>query len=194
MKIKTALVIGSVREGRFADKAATWFHDLANRRADLDVELVDLRGYPLPFMEDAVPPAFGPSPDKRAQAWREKVASFDGYVFTAAEYNHGPTAVLKNALDHAYGEWNNKPAAFVGYGGVGGARAVEQLHLHAIELQMAPIRTAVHIAGPDFGAVMSGSASLSEMKHLNESAGAMLDQFIWWAGALKAARRLELAA
>ena len=193
-RLKTALVIGSVRNGRFADKAASWFHDLAIARDELDVEVLDLRDFVLPFMEDAVPPAFGPAQDEHARLWREKIAAFDGYVFTAAEYNHGPTPVLKNALDHAYDEWNNKPVAFIGYGGVGGARAVEQLRLHAIELQMAPIRAAVHIAGADFGAVMSGSATLSDFEYLNESASNMLDQFVWWASALAVARDAQLSA
>lgn len=194
LNLKTALVIGSVREGRFADKAADWFHMLAKARAELNVELLDLKGFPLPFMQDAAPPAFGPSEDERTRLWREKIATFDGYIFIAAEYNHGPTAVLKNALDHAYEEWNNKPAAFVAYGGVGGARAVEQLRLNAIELQMAPIRSAVHIGGGDFGSVMNGAADLSAIDHLNEAAQTLLDQYIWWAGALKAARKSEIAA
>ena len=80
-----------------------------------------------------------------AQRWQKKVASLDGFIIVAAEYNRGPTASLKNALDYAYNEWNKKPVAFVGYGGVGGARAVEQLRLNCVELQMAPIRVGVHI-------------------------------------------------
>jgi len=187
-KLKIGIIIGSTREGRFADKAASWIYDLAKGRSDLDVELIDLRDYPLPFFEDATSPAYGPSNNKVAQEWQAKVASLDGYIFTAAEYNRGPTAVLKNALDYAYKEWNNKPAAFVGYGGTGGTRAVEQLRLHAIELQMAPIRTGIHILLPDFLAVRSGEKSLSEIEHLNQGAKDMLDQFTWWARALKTAR------
>ncbi len=187
-ELKIGIVVGSTREGRFADKPANWIRDLAQQRPELDVELVDLRDYPMPFFEDATSPAYGPSPNKLVQAWQAKVASLDGYIFTAAEYNHGPTAVLKNALDYAFKEWNNKPAAFVGYGGVGGTRAVEQLRLHAVELEMAPIRNAVHILLPDFLAVRSDEKALSEIEHLNTGANAMLDQFTWWAKALKAAR------
>ncbi|WEX11182.1 NAD(P)H-dependent oxidoreductase [Chelativorans sp. AA-79] len=187
-KLKTGIIVGSTREGRFADKPAEWIHDLAKERSELEVELIDLRDYPLPFFEDAASPAYGPSPNKIAQAWQAKVASLDGFIFTAAEYNRGPTAVLKNALDYAYSEWNNKPAAFVGYGGAGGTRAVEQLRLHAIELQMAPIRTGVHIMLPDYLTVLRGDKALAEIEHLNEGARGMLDQFIWWAQALKRAR------
>ncbi|MCT7374863.1 NADPH-dependent FMN reductase [Chelativorans salis] len=192
-KLKTGIIIGSTREGRFAAKAADWIYGLAKVREELDVELVDLADYPLPFFTDAVPPAYGPSENAHVQAWQKKIAGLDGYILTAAEYNRGPTGVLKNALDYAYREWNNKPVAFVGYGGVGGARAVEQLRLHAVELQMAPIRTAVHVLLPDFMAVRSGEKSLSGIEHLNQGGGDMLDQFVWWAKALKAARDEDAA-
>ena len=97
-----------------------------------------------------------PSQNETAQRWQKKVAALDGFIVIAAEYNRGPTAVLKNALDYAYNEWNSKPVAFVGYGGVGGARAIEQLRLHAVELQMAPIRAAVHIVWGDMVAARAG--------------------------------------
>ena len=111
-------------------------------------------------------PAWAPSQNEVAQRWQKKVASLDGFIFTAAEYNRGPTAVLKNALDYAYKEWNQKPVAFVGYGGVGGARAVEQLRLHAVELQMAPIRTAVHILWADMLPVMQRRARSSPISSI----------------------------
>lgn len=187
-EVKIGVVIGSTREGRFAEPAANWIYMLAKERGELDVEMVDLRDHPLPFFDEALSPAYGTLKNPAARAWQEKVQSFDGYIFTAAEYNRGPTAVLKNALDYAYHEWANKPAAFVGYGGAGGTRAVEQLRLNVIELQMAPIRTGVHILLPDFLAVRNGETTLDAIAHLNEGASAMLDQFIWWAKALKAAR------
>ena len=101
-------------------------------------------------------------------------------------------AVLKNALDYAYPEWNNKPAAFVGYGSVGAARAIEQLRLIAIELQMAPIRTGVHIQGADFMAVWKGGKDIAELSYLPQNATDMLDQLVWWTKALKAAREQTL--
>ena len=99
---------------------------------------------------------------------------------------------MKNALDYAYAEWGNKPVAFVGCGGVGGARAVEQLRLHAIELQMAPIRSAIHILFPDYLAVIKDGKPLIELEHLNQAARQMLDQLAWWTAALKAAREKSL--
>lgn len=186
--LKTGIIVGSTREGRFADKAARWIFDLARERSELVVELLDLRDYPMPFFEEAAAPLYAPPTNEYAQSWRKKIASLDGYIFTAAEYNRGPTAVLKNALDHVYHEWNNKPAAFVGYGGAGATRAVEQLRLHAVELQMAPIRAGVHILLPDLLAIRESGATLETIEHLNKSANDMLDQFVWWARALKTAR------
>ena len=146
----------------------------------------------MPLFAEEASPLYAPSKNQVARRWQAKLAEFDAFIFTAAEYNHGPTAVLKNALDYAYAEWSNKPVGFVGYGGVGGSRAVEQLRLHAIELQMAPIRSAVHILFPDYLAVVKDGKKLSELDHLNQTARQMLDQLAWWAGALKRAREKTL--
>jgi NAD(P)H-dependent FMN reductase len=190
-KPKIGIVIGSTREGRFADKPANWIYEIAKARGDIDVELIDLRDFPLPFFEEAASPAWAPSKSDVAQKWQKKVASLDGFVFTAAEYNRAPTAVLKNAFDYAYTEWNKKAVGFVGYGGVGGARAVEHLRLIAIETQMAPVRAGVHIVWADMLPVMQGQKKLEELEHLKQSANDMLDQVVWWTKALVAARKAE---
>jgi NAD(P)H-dependent FMN reductase len=186
-KPKIGIIIGSTREGRFADHPAKWIADVASRRGDVEVELIDLRDYPMPLFDEPASPAYVPSKNEDAQRWQRKIASLDGYIITAAEYNRGPTAVLKSALDYAYTEWNNKPVGFVGYGGVGGARAVEQLRLHAVELQMAPIRAAVHIQFPVYLAVVKEGKSLSDYEDILQP-NAMLDQLVWWTSALNAAR------
>jgi len=187
------VVLGSTREARFADVPGKWIADLAAKRGDLDVEVVDLRDYPLPFFDEVASSLWAPSQNAVAQKWQKKVDEFDGFIFVAAEYTHGPTAVLKNALDYAYTEWNKKPAGFVGYGGVGGARAVEQLRLNAIELQMAPVRTAVHIVWADYSAIKGGQ-NIAEFDHLNAAGTEMLDQLSWFAKALKKARNEDAAA
>jgi NAD(P)H-dependent FMN reductase len=192
-KPKIGIVIGSTREGRFGDKPANWIYEIAKARGDIEVELIDLRDFPLPFFDEPASPAWAPSRSEVAQKWQKKVASLDGFVFTAAEYNRGPTAVLKNAIDYAYNEWNKKAIGFVGYGGVGGARAVEQLRLHAVELQMAPVRAGVHIVWADMLAVMQGQKKLEEFDHLNKGADDMLGQLVWWTKALVAARKAEIA-
>ncbi|WP_269930578.1 NADPH-dependent FMN reductase [Aminobacter sp. HY435] len=193
-KSKIAIVVGSTRAARFADVPVEWFAKIAKAHSDIEVEIVDLRDFPLPFFDEVASSAWAPSQNEVAQRWQKKVAEFDGFVFTAAEYNHGPTAVLKNALDYAAKEWNKKPAGFIGYGGVGGARAVEQLRMHAVELQMAPTKAAVHIVWADFLAVRQGEKKLSDFEHLNQSANALVDEIAWWAKALKIARQADVIA
>jgi NAD(P)H-dependent FMN reductase len=192
-KPKLAIVIGSIRPNRFAAHAAEWIERVATESGMFDVQIIDLKEYPLPIFAEEMSPAYAPSKDEAAGRWQKKMAEFDAYIFTAAEYNRGPPAVLKNALDYAYNEWTNKPVAFVGYGGVGGARAIEQLRLNAIELQMAPIRTAVHILFPAYLAVVKEGKKLSEFDYLNQSAKDMLHQLLWWTNALKNARENALA-
>jgi NAD(P)H-dependent FMN reductase len=187
-KPRIGIVISTTREGRFGDKPAAWIRDHAAARGDLEVEIVDLRDYPMPFFEEAVSPLYAPPRNNAARRWGRKVAELDGFIFVTAEYNRGPPAALKNALDYAYKEFNRKPAAFVGYGGVGGARAVEQLRLISVELQMAPTRSGVHIGGADFIGMLMQGKTFADMPHLDPTAVVMLDEFAWWTHALKAAR------
>lgn len=190
VKPRIGIVISSTREGRFGDKPATWILQLASQRDDMEAELIDLRDYPMPFFDEAVSPFYAPPANEIARRWEAKVESLDGFIFVTAEYNRAPTAVLKNALDYAYREFNRKPAAYVGYGGVGGARAIEQLRLINVELQMAPTRTGVHIAAADFMGLWQGGKSFDDIPHLNQAAETMLDELAWWARALKTAREL----
>jgi NAD(P)H-dependent FMN reductase len=194
LKSRIAILIGSTRDTRFADQPAAWIEQIAKTRTDIDVELVDLRDFPLPFFDEVASSAWAPSQNEVAQRWQKKVAEFDGFIFTVAEYNHGPTAVLKNAIDYAANEWNRKSVGFVGYGSVGAARAIEQLRLHAVELQMAPVRSAVHIAWADYLAVKQEGKKLSDFEHLNQAGNALVGDVVWWANALKKAREAEAVA
>src|SRR5438034_8235424 len=142
---RIAIITGTTRATRFGEKPAKWIHGIAAARADMSVELIDLRDYPMPFFDEPASNAWVPSKNEVAKRWQKKVAEFDGFIFVTAEYNRSMPAVLKNALDYAYPEWNRKAAAYVGYGGVGAARAIEQLRLNCVELQMAPTRSGVHI-------------------------------------------------
>lgn len=194
--LRFALILGSTRPNRFADVPAMWLDAAAQRRRDFSLTPIDLRDHPLPLLQEPVPPAMtgGVFSHPAAEAWRRTLGPYDGFIITAAEYNRGPTAVLKNALDSALIEWANKPVAFVGYGGVGGARAVEQLRLNAIELQMAPIRNGVHIGLEPFLGVLQHGRTLESYDHLNQARDAMFDQLVWWANALKNAREFANAA
>jgi NAD(P)H-dependent FMN reductase len=193
-KPRIAIVIGSTRAARFADTPVEWIANIARRHADIEVEVVDLRDFPMPFFDEVASSAWAPSQNEVAQRWQKKVASFDGFIFTAAEYNHAPTGALKNAIDYASNEWNKKPAGFVGYGAVGGARAIEQLRQIVVELQMAPVKSAVHIAWADYLAVRQGEKKLAEIEHLNQAAQALVNDVAWWAKALKKAREADIVA
>ncbi|AYC19735.1 NAD(P)H-dependent FMN reductase [Dickeya dianthicola] len=185
---RIGIIIGSTREGRFGDKPAQWIYNIAKERADLSFELVDLRDHTLPYFAESVSPAWGPVSNVEAQRWAQKLDTLDGLIVVTPEYNHGPTAVLKNAFDYAYKEFARKPISFVGYGGVGAARAVEQLRLVAVELQMAPVRNAVHIGMVEFMGIWQQGKQFEDFPHLTQAAGGMLDDLAWWAKALKSAR------
>ncbi|WP_448956581.1 NADPH-dependent FMN reductase [Labrys neptuniae] len=187
------IVTGSTREGRFSERAATWFHTIAARRDDLSVETIDLRDYPMPFFDEPGSPLWVPPRDSAAQRWAAKLAELDGIVFVTPEYNHGYSAVLKNALDYAYQAFNRKPAAFVGYGGVGAARAIEQLRLVAVELQMAPIAKSVNVGMAEFLGIWRQGKDFADFPHLEQAAGALLDDLSWWSRTLQAGRQAASA-
>jgi NAD(P)H-dependent FMN reductase len=188
---RVAVILGSTRDSRFGDKPANWIYDLARQRNDWEVELLDLRDFDLPLFNEASSNLWAPSKDPRAVAWQNKLATFDAFIFVTPEYNRSVPAALKNALDQAYKEWVRKPAAIVGYGATGAARAAEHLRTIAIELQMVPTRFGVHIQGADLIKVhpMGENAPMSEIEaHILPGARAMLDDLDWWISATRAAR------
>jgi len=187
-KPKIAIILSTTREGRFADRPGQWLFELARSRGTADFDVIDLRDFPLPFFNEPKSPAWEPPQNEVAQRWGKKVAGFDGYIFVTAEYNHGVPAVLKNAIDHAYHEFKRKPAAFVGYGGVGAARLIEHLRLVLVELQMAPLRNAVHIAMAEFVGMLQQGKTFADFPYLGQSAELMLDDLVWWTNTLKAGR------
>ncbi len=187
------IIIGSTRPNRFGDKPAHWIFEEVKKLDGIEAELLDLRDYQLPFFDQPMPPSMvkdGNYGHDVVNAWAKKIGEADAYVIVSPEYNHGPSGVLKNALDSIYGEWNNKTVGFVSYGSVGGARAVEQLRQTAVELQMAPIRNAIHIPGSVMSPIASGKAQWNAETEagLHDHATKMLTQLVWWAKALKAAR------
>jgi NAD(P)H-dependent FMN reductase len=186
--LRIGIVLGSTRIGRFADKPAEWLLGLANNRADVRFERVDLRDYPMPFFNESKSPFREPAKNEIARAWARKVGELDAFIFVTGEYNHGIPAALKNALDYVYVEFNRKPAAFVGYGNAGGARAIEQLRLILVELQVAPLRSAVHLGREEFMGVLMHGKSLFDFPLLQQMAETMLDDLIWWAQTLRAGR------
>ena len=185
---KIGIILSTDRATRFADKPAQWLYAAASKRSDLEFEIVDLRDFPLPFFSEVASNLWAPTQNEVGVRWQQKLAEFDGYIFVTAEYNHSIPAVLKNALDYAYNEWNKKPAAYLGYGSVGAARAIQELRLISVELQMVPLHSGVHIQGGDFYAVWQGGQSLESLTHLQPGVETMLDELTWWTNALKTAR------
>ncbi len=186
-----AIIIGSTRDTRFADKPAAWLLAQAQQRDDMTFEMVDLRDFDLPLFNEPASNLWMPSSDPRAVAWQNRIGEFDGYIFVTAEYNRSVTGALKNALDQAYKEWNHKPMGAFGYGSMGGARAVEHLRSISIELQMVPLRNAVHLGGSEFFKVspLGQNLPMTEVEGvLLNSTRAMLDEMKWWADATMAAR------
>ena len=196
VKPRIALIIGSTRPTRFADKPAQWMLKQAKARQDIEVEVVDLRDHPLPFFSEVASNLRVPSQNSEAVRWQQTIGKFDGYIFVVAEYNHSITGVLKNALDQAYKEWNRKPFTAIGYGSVGGARAIEHLRAIGVELQMVSTRGVVHIGGSDFMSVlpMGGNKAIEEIEAgLLPSAAAAIDELVGWAKATMAARAAAAA-
>ena len=194
--LKVGLIVGSTRPNRFADIPVPWLVEGASSRRDLQLTVLDLRDFRLPFFNEPASPMAtgGVYSEPAAEAWRKRIGEFDAFVTLVAEYNHGPTAVLKNGFDSALNEWQRKPIAFVGYGGVGGARAIETLRCVVIELQMAPIRHEVNIAMEPFLGILQKGRSLNDYGYLLQNREAMFDHLVWWDEALKAARQRTEAA
>ena len=193
-KPKIGIILSTTRPGRFADRAAAWLLELATPRQDLEFELVDLRDYPLPLFDEPKSPLWAPAQNAVAQRWAAKIAALDGFIFVTAEYNHGVPGALKNAIDYVAHVFAKKPAAYVGYGGVGAARAIEQLRLINVEQQMAPLKSAVHIGGADFVDMLVHGKSFADKPHLLPSVGTMLEELAWWTRALKQARSVDVRA
>jgi NAD(P)H-dependent FMN reductase len=186
-----SVIVGSTRKGRFSEKPAHWILQHLKKRDGVDARLLDLRDFPLPFFDQPVPPAMPGRPPYKGeivQSWTAAIAESDGFVFVTPEYNFGPSAVLKNAIDWVYPEWNRKAAGFVSYGGAMGARAVQQLRETAVELQLAPIRTAVHIPVATLWAHFQGGDVDAGLAELAAPATTMIDDLLWWTTALKTAR------
>src|SRR5882724_5840771 len=144
--LKVAIITGSTRPGRVSDAVAHWVYDIASKRSDAAFEIVDIKDFNLPLLDEPVPAAMGQYSQPHTKAWAAKIAEFDAFVFVTPEYNHSTSGALKNAIDYLFREWNDKAAGFVGYGGLGGGRAVEQLRLVMGEIKVADVRAQVALS------------------------------------------------
>ena len=180
--LKLAIVIGSTRPNRVGESV----QQLAQKRSDAEFELVDIKEFNLPLLDEPVPPSQGKYSKEHTKRWAAKIASFDGYVFVTPEYNHGICGALKNAIDFLFAEWNNKAAGFVGYGSAGGVRAVEHLRLVMAEVQVATVRNQVALSL--FTDFENFTTFKPDPRH-EKSLGGMLDQLVAWGSAMKPLRK-----
>ena len=183
--LRIGIIIGSTRPGRLGESVARWVYEIARKRSDAVFELIDLKDYNLPHLDEPLSPSFGRYAKDHTKAWSRKIASLDAFVFVTPEYNHSTSGVLKNAIDFLYAEWNNKAAGFVSYGGSGGVRAVEHLRLVLGELQVADVRAQASFSlVSDFENFRTFRPEPSKEGSVN----AMLDQVIAWGNALRPLR------
>jgi NAD(P)H-dependent FMN reductase len=174
-KLKIGIILGSTRPNRVSPQVGEWVKSIADQRNDADYEIVDIAEFHLPFLGD-------PNGMDQVTAWSNKLDSLDGFVFVVAEYNHSITGALKNALDLARDEWNNKAAGIVSYGSTGGARAAEHLRGILGELQVADVR--VHPTLSLFTDFENFSVFKPQKLHL-DNVNLMLSQVVAWSTALK---------
>jgi NAD(P)H-dependent FMN reductase len=179
--VKIGVILGSTRPGRNGEQVARWVMDVAAKRDDAAFDLIDLADYPLPHLDEPLPPSMGQYQNAHTQQWAATISQYDGFIFVTPEYNHSTSGVLKNAIDYLFAEWNNKAAGFVSYGSVGGARAAEHLRLVAGELKMADVRTQVALS------LFTDFVNFSQLipgEHHVQALNTLIDEVIAWSSAL----------
>jgi NAD(P)H-dependent FMN reductase len=184
--IELGVVLGSTRPVRKGKAVADWVMAEASGRDDAKFELIDLADYPLPHFDEPHQPAQNRYTLQHSREWSKVIDRFDGYVFITPEYNHGVPGVLKNAIDFLYREWNDKAAGLVGYGAVGGARAMEQMRLITSGVEMATVRTSVALS---VFTEFEDFVRFAPSERAHNALHAMLDRVVAWSAALRSARR-----
>lgn len=184
---KIKVILSSSRPTRFADQPGQWIMELADQFKDADFELVDLAELNLPFLDEPVPALHRSYQNEHTKQWSQIVDEADGFVFVTAEYNHGYTALLKNAIDYLYHEWSHKPVAFLSYGAAaGGARAVDQLRAVVGHLSMYDITE--HVILPEYYLNKDKDGKFQFNDRHERAATNMLTRLVFWADKMKAVR------
>ncbi|WP_039800063.1 NADPH-dependent FMN reductase [Nocardia araoensis] len=190
--LKLAVIIGSVREGRFGPVVASWFTEQARRHGSFEVDVIDLAEADIPWELPAVPPAMDPDPQRpegMADLTRRLTAA-DAFVIVTPDYNRSIPASLKAVIDWHFTQWDAKAIGFVGYSGAsGGLLAIEHLRQIFNELNAHTVRN--YVSFPRYYLLFDDEGELREPEEPAAAATAMLDQLHWWASALSAARSLQ---
>jgi NAD(P)H-dependent FMN reductase len=190
---KIAVIVGSTREGRMSDKLAKWVAEEVKKESE--VEIVDLRDYPMPFFEEAISPRYNPgrTPTPEVKKWLDKVAEFDGYVLVTPEYNRSTSAVLKNALDTLDFQMDNKPVALIAHGSTGGAQAVANLRMVLPALNAVTVPQALFFSDRVGEAIDEDGVLKAELQDNpygpQANLKAAIESLQWYTDALKAARK-----
>lgn len=149
-ELNIPIILGSVRKGRKSILAANYVLEQVKAKK-ITTQLVDFKVLPLPFIDSEIEPndLKGVYPYPNVQKWSEIARAADGFIIVTPEYNHSFPAVLKNALDWLYPEFEKKPVALVGVsdGRFGGTRAIEHLRPVMENFSMYAIRQTVNF-GP----------------------------------------------
>ncbi|RAY13791.1 NADPH-dependent oxidoreductase [Actinomadura craniellae] len=183
-----AIIIGSVREGRFGPVVASWVAEQARVHGGFDVEVVDLADVELPLSLPATPPKFAGDSYPRPEAMApltSSLAGADAFILVTPEYNHSYPASLKAAIDWHYTHWTAKPVAFASYGGAGGGRHAV-LHLENVLTELHAVTIRESLAFPNYFATWQDGQPLDA--EAPGYAKALLDQLAWWSAALRPAR------
>jgi NAD(P)H-dependent FMN reductase len=190
---KIAVIVGATREGRVTDKLAKWVAEEAKQNSE--VEIIDLRDYPMPFLDEAISPRYNPNrtPKPEVRKWLDKVAEFDGYVLVTPEYNRSTSAVLKNALDYLDYQMENKPVALVGHGSAGGGQAIANLRMALPGVGAVTTPKALYFTNRVGEAIDEAGVLSAELQDNpygpQANLKAAMDDLVWYADALKAAHK-----
>ncbi|NII09529.1 NADPH-dependent FMN reductase [Oleiagrimonas sp. C23AA] len=152
------LIMGSTRAARLCPAITQWVGELGQAHTGLDYETIDLAQWPLPMDDEPGVPAAGLYTQPHTRAWSAKVQHAAAVVLVTPQYNWGYPAILKNAIDHLYAEWRDKPALIISYGGHGGAKCAAQLRQVAGAVKMHVLECAPALTLPD--AVIRNGAAL----------------------------------
>jgi NAD(P)H-dependent FMN reductase len=185
--VNIKILIGSVRPGRFGIQPAQWIYEIAKKRSDIKVELVDLAKINLPFLDEPIPPSQRKYSKEHTKKWSSLIDKTDGFIFVTPEYNHSTSPVLKNAIDYLWYEWNYKPVSYISYGSAaGGSRAVEHLRGIAAETKMYDLRA--QILFPNYWEHMNKEGKYEFNERHEHAANGMLDDLTFWSKKMKEAR------
>lgn len=183
------IILGSTRPNRFSPQPAQFLMDLAKEHPEHSYEILDLKEFNLPMLDEPMPPSMAGKKyaNENVNKWSKVIDQADGFIFITPEYNHGVSSVLKNAVDVIAPEWAYKPVAFLSYGVEGGVRAVAHFRSSLIWLNMFPIKDTVMLV--NYWQFLDEKGNFKPTEQHTEAANRMLERVGYWGEYLKDARK-----